>query len=40
MKNNPVFRVTTKVLFAPIILYGLYVQFHGILARVAGFRPV
>ncbi|CAI8329066.1 MAG: Uncharacterised protein [SAR116 cluster bacterium MED-G04] len=38
MKNNPVFRVTTKVLFAPIILYGLYVQFHGDFGPGGGFQ--
>ena len=28
MQNNPVFRVAAKILFAPIIMFGLYVQFH------------
>lgn len=38
MSSNPVFRVTTKVLFAPIILYGLYVQFHGDFGPGGGFQ--
>jgi len=38
MKNNPVFRVTTKALFAPIIVYGLYVQFHGDFGPGGGFQ--
>ena len=38
MRNNPVFRVTTKVLFAPIILYGLYVQFHADFGPGGGFQ--
>ena len=38
MKNNPVFRVAAKILFAPIILFGLYVQFHGDFGLVVGFR--
>ena len=29
MHNNPILRISTKILFAPIILFGLYVQFHG-----------
>ena len=38
MKSNPVFRVTTKILFAPIMLYGLYVQFHGDFGPGGGFQ--
>lgn len=38
MHRNPVFRVTTKILFAPIILYGLYVQFHGDFGPGGGFQ--
>ncbi len=38
MKNNPVFRTTTKILFAPIIVYGLYVQFHGDFGPGGGFQ--
>ena len=38
MKNNPVLRVCSKVLFAPIILYGLYVQFHGDYGPGGGFQ--
>ncbi len=38
MKSNPVFRVCTKILFAPIILFGLYVQFHGDFGPGGGFQ--
>jgi len=38
MSSNPVFRVTTKILFAPIIVYGLYVQFHGDFGPGGGFQ--
>ena len=38
MKNNPVFRIAAKILFAPIILFGLYVQFHGDSGRGGGFQ--
>ena len=38
MRRNPVFRVTTKVLFTPIIVYGLYVQFHADFGPGGGFQ--
>ena len=38
MKNNPVLRVAAKILFAPIILFGLYVQFHGDFGPGGGFQ--
>ena len=38
MRDNPVYRVTTKVLFAPIIVYGLYVQFHADFGPGGGFQ--
>ena len=38
MHRNPVYRITTKVLFAPIILYGLYVQFHADFGPGGGFQ--
>ena len=38
MMSNPVFRVVTKILFAPIVLYGLYVQFHGDYGPGGGFQ--
>ena len=38
MYNNPILRVCTKVLFAPIILFGLYVQFHGDYGPGGGFQ--
>lgn len=38
MKSNPVYRVCTKIMFAPIILFGLYVQFHGDFGPGGGFQ--
>ena len=38
MRNNPVFRLAAKILFAPIILFGLYVQFHGDFGPGGGFQ--
>ncbi|MGU9962238.1 MAG: Na(+)/H(+) antiporter subunit B [Candidatus Puniceispirillales bacterium WSBS_2018_MAG_OTU23] len=38
MSSNAVYRVTTKLLFAPIIVYGLYVQFHGDYGPGGGFQ--
>ena len=38
MKQNPVFRVVAKVLFAPVIMFGLYVQFHGDYGPGGGFQ--
>jgi multicomponent Na+:H+ antiporter subunit B len=38
MKQNPVFRVAAKILFAPIIMFGLYVQFHGDFGPGGGFQ--
>ena len=38
MKQNPVFRVVAKILFAPIIMFGLYVQFHGDFGPGGGFQ--
>ena len=38
MYKNPILRVCTKVLFAPIILFGLYVQFHGDYGPGGGFQ--
>lgn len=38
MYNNPILRICTKVLFAPIILFGLYVQFHGDYGPGGGFQ--
>ena len=38
MRSNPVFRVNTKVLFAPVIVYGLYVQFHADYGPGGGFQ--
>ena len=37
-KTNPILRVISKTLFAPIILYGLYVQFHGDFGPGGGFQ--
>jgi multicomponent Na+:H+ antiporter subunit B len=38
ISSNPVLRVATKILFAPIILFGLYVQFHGDFGPGGGFQ--
>ncbi|MEK9622558.1 MAG: Na(+)/H(+) antiporter subunit B [Alphaproteobacteria bacterium] len=38
MENNMILRVTTKILFAPIIIFGLYVQFHGDYGPGGGFQ--
>ena len=38
MRDNPVFRLAAKILFAPIILFGLYVQFHGDFGPGGGFQ--
>ena len=38
MRDNPVFRLAAKTLFAPIILFGLYVQFHGDFGPGGGFQ--
>ena len=38
MNGNPVFRIAAKILFAPIILFGLYVQFHGDFGPGGGFQ--
>ena len=38
MSENPVFRILAKILFGPIILYGLYVQFHGDFGPGGGFQ--
>ena len=38
MDENPILRVTTKILFAPIIIFGLYVQFHGDYGPGGGFQ--
>ena len=38
MYKNPILRVCTKILFAPIILFGLYVQFHGDYGPGGGFQ--
>ena len=38
MHKNPILRISTKILFAPIILFGLYVQFHGDFGPGGGFQ--
>src|SRR5210317_1004067 len=38
MRDNPILRVTAKILFAPIIIFGLYVQFHGDYGPGGGFQ--
>ena len=36
--DNIILKVCTKVLFTPIILFGLYVQFHGDFGPGGGFQ--
>jgi len=38
MRDNPVLRTAAKILFAPIIVFGLYVQFHGDYSPGGGFQ--
>lgn len=38
MMDHLILRVMTKVLFAPILLFGLYVQFHGDYGPGGGFQ--
>ena len=38
MRENPVFKILSKILFGPIIIYGLYVQFHGDYGPGGGFQ--
>ena len=37
-QENPILRVSAKILFTPIILFGLYVQFHGDFGPGGGFQ--
>lgn len=38
MNRSPVIRIATKLLVAPIILFALYVQFHGDFGPGGGFQ--
>ncbi|MBC6441593.1 MAG: Na(+)/H(+) antiporter subunit B [Rhodobacteraceae bacterium] len=38
MRHHLILRVITKILVGPIILYGLYVQFHGDFSPGGGFQ--
>ena len=38
MNRDPILRVGTKVLVGPILLFGLYVQFHGDFGPGGGFQ--
>ena len=38
MSKDPILRVCTKILVGPIILFGLYVQFHGDYGPGGGFQ--
>lgn len=38
MNHHIVLRVITKILIAPIVLFGLYVQFHGDFGAGGGFQ--
>ena len=38
MMEHAILKITTKILFAPIILFALYVQFHGDYGPGGGFQ--
>lgn len=38
MNRDPILRVGTKILVGPILLFGLYVQFHGDFGPGGGFQ--
>ena len=38
MNDDPILRVCTKIIVGPIILFGLYVQFHGDYGPDGGFQ--
>ena len=38
ISSSPVLSVVSKILFAPIIIFGLYVQFHGDYGPGGGFQ--
>ena len=38
MNKDPILRVCTKIIVGPIILFGLYVQFHGDYGPGGGFQ--
>ena len=38
MNKDPILRVCTKIIVSPIILFGLYVQFHGDYGPGGGFQ--
>lgn len=38
MREKPVLRVISKILIAPIMIFGLYVQFHGDFGPGGGFQ--
>ena len=38
MNRDPILRVCTKIIVGPIILFGLYVQFHGDYGPGGGFQ--
>ena len=38
ISSSPIFSIVSRVLFAPIIIFGLYVQFHGDYGPGGGFQ--
>ena len=38
ISSSPIFSIVSRILFAPIILFGLYVQFHGDYGPGGGFQ--
>ena len=38
ISSSPIFSIVSRILFAPIIIFGLYVQFHGDYGPGGGFQ--
>ena len=38
ISSSPIFNIVSRILFAPIIIFGLYVQFHGDYGPGGGFQ--
>ena len=38
ISTSPIFNIVSRILFAPIIIFGLYVQFHGDYGPGGGFQ--
>ena len=38
ISSSPILNIVSRILFAPIIIFGLYVQFHGDYGPGGGFQ--